>query len=87
MRRLGLKLDKALTTMTVLCVVGACVWFVPTGFLRLYERLAYARQPRVCISEPRHDWGSAIEGQRVRHAFRIENRGGQPLSFPREPLA
>lgn len=53
----------------------------------LYNRIAYAWQPRVHVPEPHHDWGTAHAGQIVEHRFRIENRGGRPLYFPRDIFA
>ncbi len=50
---------------------------------RVYDRVVYRNQARCRAAQPTYDWGTALAGETVRHTFRIENRGGQPLEIQR----
>lgn len=43
--------------------------------------LAQSGQPEAVIAEPIHDFGEVARGDKVTHAFRLENRGTAPLEI------
>lgn len=42
---------------------------------------AQGDQPKAVVAEPIHDFGEVTRGQKMTHAFRIENHGGAPLAI------
>ena len=87
MKRIVWAKDKTLIAMICVCALGAAAALAPDTLAKLYFRIVYARQPHVHVSAPSPDWGTMAEGELIRHVFRVENRGGQPLLFPPDPFA
>jgi hypothetical protein len=54
-------------------------WLIAAGGCRSKTTSVTPPAPLLHCAEPRHDFGTPIEGARLSHVFRLENRGDAPL--------
>ena len=57
------------------CALGAVALAACKGTSTLVAAPASARRPAIAVAEARHDVGSVLEGDPVRHVFSLRNVG------------